>query len=459
MFSYFSQVVQRYFSPTDQVADVSFFFKQCAQLALGLFFVALFIPLKISVYQTAFFASGDSSPYQHFFLYLSDIFFLVSFLCIGLSLFFDSSKLALITFGNRFLLFFWLTLLTLAELSLIFSADRMLSFFLVLRLVQGFSLYLMILNQYIPLRILFSIFLFGMLGESLLGVFQYLHGGSLGLSFLGEAPLNTGMTGVSTLMVDGQETLRAYGTFPHPNIFAAYGVVGFFMLLGAYKQHPYRYRVIAVLLFAAFLVTFSRTAFFAAMIGYSVYYGITKRQLGLKAMATMGAVLLVLLTTLNIGGLFLERMKFQDTQALQFRAENFTDGMRLLIARPFGVGLGQSSMALQAVVPDKLSPWEYQPAHNLFLAVSNELGLLGLALYLSLFTYILVQLYRRRRYAPQVFALWVSVGILSLTDHYLFSLYHGWVLFVILVAITHATLEQRVYALEESPSEASILLP
>ncbi len=442
------QMVKRYFSPIDEeeIGHVSFFFRRCAQLGLAIFFATLFVPLKISVYEVSFFATGDSSPYQHFFLYFSDIFFLIGLLCIGLSLFFDASRARSLRWGNAPILFFWLALLTLGELSLVFSVDRVLSFLLVLRLIQGFLLYLLVIHEVLPLRTMFLILAFGLAGESVLGIAQYLNGGSVGLSFLGEAPLSTAISGVSTLTMSGQKILRAYGTFPHPNIFAAYLLVGFFAVKNLYMREPYRYGVIVVLLCLAFLVTFSRTAFFAGLVAYGIYYGMTKRRLGFKAMATLGLVLLLFLTSLNIGGFLLERMKFQDTQALQFRAENVTDGIRLLMSHPFGVGLGESSTALQSVVSEKLSPWEYQPAHNLFLVVSNELGLLGLALYLFLFGYILTQLYRRRRNSPQVFVLWVSVSILSLSDHYFFSLYHGWILFAVLVAIASYTLEESVSA-------------
>lgn len=427
-----------------EMNDTAFFFRRCAQLALVLFFVALFIPLKISAYQVLFFLSGDNNPYQHFFLYLSDIFFLVSFLCVGVSLFLRPSQMKAMTFGSVYLLAFWLALLVLAEVSLIVSADRTLSFLLALRLAQGFLLYLALLQELISLRVFLFIMVFGLLGQSILGIFQYVHGGSLGLSFLGESPLGTAIPGVSTLMVDGQKILRAYGTFPHPNVFAAYLIFGLFGLKCLSLRNPYVYGAIGFFMLIALFVTFSRTALFSGLAGVGVYYVLMKRRLSSNIIITAAVALFVILASLNIGNFFLERLKFQDTQALQFRAENVTDGARLLAAHPFGVGLGQSSVALQTVVPQKLSPWEYQPAHNLFLITSNELGLFGLALYLFLFAFILVQLYRRREYAPHVFALWVSVTILSFSDHYFFSLYHGWILFVILLVVAAQALRDTI---------------
>jgi len=134
-------------------------------------------------------------------------------------------------------------------------------------------------------------------------------------------------------------------------------------------------------------------------------------------------------------------MKFNDQQALQFRSQNFSDGVQLALHYPLGVGLGESSSVMQLVVPDKLSPWEYQPPHNLFLVVSSELGLAGLVLFVFLFAYVFIHLYQHRKLSPQVFTLWIAFFLLGLTDHYFFSLYHGNILFVLILAIAAITLQ------------------
>lgn len=407
-----------------------------------LFFVTLFIPLKMHLYQAPVFFGGDINPYQNFYLYLSDIFFVSSLVAFGLHYFLHPLEMKRLNFGSAPFLVFWLLLLTLGEISILFSSDMTLSFLLVVRYIQCFVIYLVLVNELVPLRTIFKIFVFGLLGQSLLGLGQYLLGSSVGLSFLGESPLSVGATGVATFSFGEHEVLRAYGTFLHPNIFAAYLIFGLFSLKNIYKSRPYLYGVVGFVLLIALLVTFSRVALFAGMVSLILYYLLTRRQLSSKAMAVVGVLLVTLFASLNIGGHLLERMKFRDGQALQFRLENLTDGVGLLMSRPLGVGLGESSMALQEVVEKKLSPWEYQPPHNLFLVVANEIGIVGLALYLALFSFVFVALYRRRSLTPQVFTLWVTVGVLTLSDHYLFSLYHGVMLFTLFVALASLALRE-----------------
>jgi hypothetical protein len=428
--------VRGYFFPEGERV----FFQRCGQMLLALFFVTLFTPLKVHIYQAPVFFGGDFNPYQNFYLYLSDVFFVSSLCTFAVHFFLHPQELKRLSLGGAPFLIFWLLLLTLSEISMIFSSDMILSFLLVVRFIQCFFLYLALINELISLRTLFKIFVFGLLGQSLLGVGQYILGSSMGLSFLGESPLSTGSTGVATLQFGTHEVLRAYGTFLHPNIFAAYLIFGLFSLRDVYKSRPYLYGVIGFVLFLGLLVTFSRVALFAGVVCLILAYFLMKRGVSSRVAISVGVLVVVLLASLSIVGHLLERMKFQDGQALQYRVENLTDGARLLVKYPLGAGLGESSIALQDVVTKKLSPWEYQPAHNLLLVVGNEIGVTGVVLYVTLFGGVLVALYRRRALVPEVFTLWVALGILSLSDHYLFTLYHGVILFTLFVALASLAL-------------------
>ena len=52
------------------------------------------------------------------------------------------------------------------------------------------------------------------------------------------------------------------------------------------------------------------------------------------------------------------------------------------IAHPFtGIGNGQFVLEMQKYVPQKLLDWQFQPAHNVFLLILSELGLVGLGLF------------------------------------------------------------------------------
>ena len=58
----------------------------------------------------------------------------------------------------------------------------------------------------------------------------------MGFWFLGESILGPEIPGVAKIVVAGGKILRAYGTFPHPNILAA------FLLLGLFSSYYFLFR-------------------------------------------------------------------------------------------------------------------------------------------------------------------------------------------------------------------------
>jgi hypothetical protein len=55
-----------------------------------------------------------------------------------------------------------------------------------------------------------------------LGLIQLFLQRSIGLRWLGEQVLSVDIPGVSSIIINGVELLRAYGTFLHPNIYTGY---------------------------------------------------------------------------------------------------------------------------------------------------------------------------------------------------------------------------------------------
>jgi hypothetical protein len=66
---------------------------------------------------------------------------------------------------------------------------------------------------------------FSLLFQGIIAFLQVLRQESLGLTFLGESVLNTHINGVATVIINGEEFLRGYGTFLHPNLLAAFVLI------------------------------------------------------------------------------------------------------------------------------------------------------------------------------------------------------------------------------------------
>lgn len=113
--------------------------------------------------------------------------------------------------------------------------------------------------------------------QSIIGILQYLYQHSLGLKILGESILAPNIDNVAKIVVDGEKIIRAYGTFPHPNIFAGFLVLSIFSgfwLLFSFKPSNWNMRgklwitlltLGGIFQLFAFALTFSRVAWLGAI--------------------------------------------------------------------------------------------------------------------------------------------------------------------------------------------------
>ncbi len=118
--------------------------------------------------------------------------------------------------------------------------------------------------------------------QAIVGIGQVVGQSSLGLSWLGEYHLSPNL-GVSVITAsDGTRFLRAYGLADHPNMLAGVLAMGLILLGGALATRPTvgpSWRLVAFVLgIATLLLTFSRGAWFALVIGLIVMAGMLALQ-------------------------------------------------------------------------------------------------------------------------------------------------------------------------------------
>lgn len=403
------------------------------------FFVTLFIPLKLRLVEPAVFLSGDFNPYTTSYLYLSDIFFLFGLFLVGVSYFFLSRKSNEFHVDQQigdwpFVLFFCF-LVFASIISYFTSSSTPESLLYSWRWVEMFVLYLLVSRKVIPLEMIARIFVWAMILQTALAGLQYLKGASLGLSIIGESSLHIGEPGVATVRMFGKSFLRGYGTFLHPNLFAAYAFFGIFLSSLYRKTRPFFFSFAVVFLALGVVISFSRVALVALIIFFLVSF--YKKRVRSSGVITS---LFVVVGVMGIGffsglsRIIIERFHFTDMASLQFRYANFVDGARLLFHSPFGVGLGNSTVTMQAISNSKYAPWQYQPAHNLFLAAGNELGFFGFMIFGIGAFFLLRFLSLHRKEYPLHMAVGISFFCLSLSDHYFFTLYHGQILLALFLS-------------------------
>ena len=216
----------------------------------------------------------------------------------------------------------------------------------------------------------------------------------LGYWFLGEPELSPSLGGVALGSWGGREVLRAYGTFPHPNVLG--GVLSVVLVWLAARRLWVSFGVGA----AAVIVSLSKTAWLSLLGGLSLLF------------ARFGLGVILPWSDLSVT----RRIELLGSAAAMVGNSPLT-----------GVGLGQFTQALPSFgVPSGLSLF-IQPVHNVFALIAAESGLFALLAFLALLFFAFRQTLRERRWLLTISLL--QIVFLGMFDHYFYTLPQGLLLF------------------------------
>ncbi len=235
----------------------------------------------------------------------------------------------------------------------------------------------------------------------LLALFQTLHQSSLNGPFywFGERAFTQQTPGLARVNLYGFDFVRPPSIFSHPNSFAGYLVIVFF-LFRHYRRFWY-----SLIPFLGIILSLSKNALaatFFLLVGFSP------------------SIFIILSISFSIFQFILPLIP-SSWQSLSDRSFYFTYFPSILKKHLiFGTGLGGFIPALSAVLPGSfLTPAKLQPIHNLYMLFLSELGLLGLAPFLfTLKNKTLNQLKKN----CGLFTLLGLVLFLGSLDHYFWTL-------------------------------------
>jgi O-antigen ligase len=259
----------------------------------------------------------------------------------------------------------------------------------------------------------------GLIAPTILGLWQVISGSSQESTFLGLSFQDAQTAGTAVVEIGSSRILRAYGSFPHPNIFGGFVAIGLLSLSWlVYKienKRQFLFLIIpAIFLPVALVITFSRGAWLAATAGFIFIVG-----------------LISLLSTLilffpQVSARFEPSLRVEKI-SIEERASQYSWFDDVFKHNPlFGVGPGAYTFALNAIDPEK-NVWGYQPIHNTFLLILGEIGVLGLAAFIYFILRVDQISARVSKKIEGVFGLSFGIALLTLAlfDHYLWSLWPG----------------------------------
>lgn len=355
----------------------------------------------------------------------------------------------LLNFQNLILLLFIMVNVVMAE-------ARWVAIYKWLRVFQWMlTIYLVKVDKKKIKKYLMMIVPVWIIGESFLGLLQVMNGGSLNgiWWWFGERSFVYGGIGIAQMDWLGQNLIRAYGTFSHPNSMAGFLLLSWWYFKSNLSPVPFFDTTGArnILLRKIFYWIVNWSALMGILVaGSRTVWGITavmliveqlpiinfqlltrdkkiRRQLIGKILMILGVICLFL-GIISINYRLSDFVGGWDANGLAKREVLIVAAVKMIQSSPlFGVGAGNFVKELPKV---QNGNWSWlQPVHNIFLLVWSEIGLLGIII-LSVIGYQLsVTNFKWKKY----WWLWVIVGVTGMVDHYWISLpQNSWLLAVIL---------------------------
>lgn len=256
-----------------------------------------------------------------------------------------------------------------------------------------------------------------LLVQGIIGIYQFTKGTSLGVHFLGESLIVSGMSGSSFIDINGEALLRAYGTFPHPNLFAGWLILLFVICWILFKHSRQRiFPVINALLILLFSVfTFSRISMILLLLLSFIWVLSSVKR---NTLLSVSNILVVRFLNVFSGedSSWSDRLKLIEVNWKIFR-ENIL----------FGTGIGNSLKYYAENIPyttgGKLL---LQPVHNIFVLNMVELGILGSIYFWFLHYKVFL---RGVQWNIVKLCILLVIILIGMFDHYLLSLPQGQAIF------------------------------
>ncbi len=324
--------------------------------------------------------------------------------------------------------------------SIIWSSDKLVAVYAVLKLFEGVGLFFLV-RHFMSDRTLFIVaFVASAVVQSVLAIVQFLTQSVFSWLWSGIASQSGADLGASVVQFADERWLRAYGSFPHPNILGAFLALALLFTLHQIKFTTYRLLLMAsgLLLTTGLFFTFSRAAWLAAIVGIIVWLFAThawRDRLVRQTLIILTAYVLLLTTiffplvrTRIMGG---ERLEQRSTTE---RIEGYGEAWQLIKRYPLlGVGIGNYTVAVHHELRPNDPTWSYQPVHNVFVLILAELGLVG---FLLLITPFIPLILRGRR---ESFVVLFPLLPLLLLDHSFWTLHSGVLTLFIFSVLIYST--------------------
>ncbi|HAI73931.1 MAG TPA: hypothetical protein DCS28_04110 [Candidatus Moranbacteria bacterium] len=325
-------------------------------------------------------------------------------------------------------------LIILSFLSIVWSFDKLLAFYFSSKLFLAASLFWSVLRIKFDWKKLIFILILGASLQSILAIGQFLTQQDFANAILGTSHHEVFAGGTSVVENQSGRWLRAYGSFPHPNMLGGY--LAIILLLGIFFWLKYTHEnktqffllITLSIIFSGLVLSFSRSAWLIFTIGLFFIFIFQKEKRKELWKIAIIFLLTLLIWTSAFSSLFFSRFSGEDRleqKSISDRTE-YVQQTKEIIKDNFWLGAGAGNYTKEVFQknPQK-SIWQIQPVHNVFLLIWSELGIIGLLIFIAIIIFTLFSLKNN----PVLFLLLTSYFLLLFFDHWLWTTHFGILLF------------------------------
>ena len=326
-------------------------------------------------------------------------------------------------YQKNFILAWFLLILYLTGDAIFFSKAPVLSYWFLVRFfaVAVFGLYATrsLKNQKL-FKASILIIAVSAIWQSTVVLGQFLLQRSLGLWILGERSFDSSTVNIAHFELFGRQLLRPYGTFPHPNVAAAYLVISFIILKS--QRSSIKQKTLTVFAVASSFLSTVITYSKSAAIILALYF-VTSTK---KIYFVLGFAVIAVIIWFAIGLLPDAQIATVAERLVLIQAS-----LDILSKTPL-FGIGSATFIPELARQNLISVGEIrllQPVHNVFLLILAENGILGLIFFALLLLSVL-----KKATTPGKTLLFVSLLVFLSFDHFLWTLNQGRLLFWLICA-------------------------
>jgi len=313
-------------------------------------------------------------------------------------------------------------------LNIYFSTIPIFTFYLYIKLLSKIIFIYFLSKNFLTKKRIINIFLLSLFITIPISILQIINQRSFYnfFYFFGERKFTLNTIGISTFSIFNYNFIRPMSTFSHPNLFSAYLVISYALLLDK-KNYSILFTFFSAMLIVIMFFTNSSAIIISFLLSFVIYKHkvINKFFFMLPFLSILLIIFSKFLIKLNFNLDISERF-YLNLTSLFFLKNNFL----------IGVGLGNYLFNFNSYTDFVLNNFNQflnrfwvQPVHNIYLLILSELGIVGLVIFYLFFSKLIL----KSKSTLKMLLMFILIS--GLFDHFWLSLQQGQLMFCLIVGL------------------------